>query len=399
MYISKKFHLQMTDTNYIPIETQLSQTTNQYKLQIMSTVLQNKFKNKQMTNCVKVIYDNKLYVVGETRCDTKIPQLFVTDYSNYEFIKYLPWNLQTNSNYIAHTCSSRQLFYLHYLALDKFEFNGKGFETSIDHINRIPQDNRKENLRIISQTNQNYNQNKKSRTIVLPENCGIVPDDIPKNVCYIKPSGKFGDYFEIHIKNLPDGTSFRKKTSKSKNISLKCKLEEVKQLIQTLHQKYPSLQERNINQTYTEKSIESIKTFNEIIKLSQLPNWIKNIKPIPELKIYTETQTSNLTQNEKNTLNNVTLESTGKKKTINTLPENCGVTKFMIPKYCYYVPSKGIRSDFFVIDKSPLLPSHQRQWATTTSKHVSIQVKFIMLISKLIDLEINKFNEDLSKLV
>ena len=47
--------------------------------------------------------------------------------------------------------------------MGKLTFNGKGQTNSIDHINRIPRDNRLENLRELSQTQQNYNQSKRER--------------------------------------------------------------------------------------------------------------------------------------------------------------------------------------------------------------------------------------------
>ena len=47
--------------------------------------------------------------------------------------------------------------FLHQLVLDH-KFDGKIY---VDHINRICQDNRKENLRLITQTGQNWNQKKR----------------------------------------------------------------------------------------------------------------------------------------------------------------------------------------------------------------------------------------------
>jgi hypothetical protein len=49
----------------------------------------------------------------------------------------------------------------------------------VDHINRIKTDNRLENLRFVSQSEQNMNQSKRNRNIVLPDNCSININNIP----------------------------------------------------------------------------------------------------------------------------------------------------------------------------------------------------------------------------
>jgi len=52
--------------------------------------------------------------------------------------------------------------------MDRLEHNGRGQTESIDHINRIGLDNRKENLRLLSQSRQNCNQKRKPRKSILP---------------------------------------------------------------------------------------------------------------------------------------------------------------------------------------------------------------------------------------
>ena len=51
-------------------------------------------------------------------------------------------------------------------------FNGKGQHHSIDHINRIGRDNRKVNLRELTQSHQNINQSKRDREVKLPDGIG-----------------------------------------------------------------------------------------------------------------------------------------------------------------------------------------------------------------------------------
>jgi len=62
-------------------------------------------------------------------------------------------------------------------------------------------DNRKENLRLSSQSDQNANQKKRERTAIsLPDDCGIDILEIPRCVYYSKPRTGHGERFVIEIK-------------------------------------------------------------------------------------------------------------------------------------------------------------------------------------------------------
>ena len=74
--------------------------------------------------------------------------------------KYITWYLQKHIGYITANINGKYI-YLHQLLMDHLG-NGKG-KDSIDHINRNKLDNRRENLRITSQSIQNENCGKRSR--------------------------------------------------------------------------------------------------------------------------------------------------------------------------------------------------------------------------------------------
>ena len=354
-------------------------------------------------NYKDVKYDNKNYTIFEIKRKKDHSGLVVIDDDISKKVFCRKWHFITEDRYVSSTYYTKIRefgkkeetnikceIYLHNFVMGIMSSLGKGATETIDHINRIPTDNRKENLRLATQSQQNYNQKKKKRTIELPKDCGIDPNDIPRRVSYYKEKNKFGDFFEVDIKNLPDGTSFRKKTTKSKEVSLKCKLEEAKKYINEINKKYDNfLDKTNMFQDYSDKSIELIKSYNEIIKLSGFPCYESCIVPIPEKKEYVIENKENLKEEEKNLLTNVSINNTlRKKKTVNTLPPDCGITKEMIPKYCYYSPEKETRGGKFIIDRHPkLIEIKKNSWSTASSRKITIKEKFDALLEKLNELE------------
>jgi hypothetical protein len=141
------------------------------------------------------------------------------------------------------------------------DFPGKGSKVTVDHINRIGFDNRKENLRVITQSEQNLNQSKRSRKVELPEDSELLADDIPKHIWYVKANGNHGDRFAIEFKT----ENVTWKTTSSKNVLLKDKLQTAKDKLQEYYIKYPYL---NPNNEETNNKIKELTdSYNEIIKL------------------------------------------------------------------------------------------------------------------------------------
>ena len=186
-----------------------------------------------------VTYNEKEYGVGTIQHNGSDIQ-FVFDKEDFERIEKRPWHL-SSGKYIGSTFyldgGVKLELYLHNLIMNRNAFNGKGSKESVDHINRNGLDNRKANLRLLTQSQQNINQTKKKRNVILPEGCEIDADSIPKHIWYVRAQGNHGDRFAIEFKT--EGVCW--KTTSSKKVSLKEKLEEAKAKLVELYGQYPHL--------------------------------------------------------------------------------------------------------------------------------------------------------------
>ena len=161
---------------------------------------------------------------------------FKIDKDDFENVKTRQWCAVTSCNYIGSTINIngvRKILYLHNFIMNKLTFEGKGQKESVDHINRDGLDNRKCNLRIVTQAIQNTNQKTRRRTAQLPE--GIT--ELPKHVWYVKAHGLHGDRFCIELKT--EGVTW--KTTSSKKVSIQDKLEQARNKLKELYEEYPYL--------------------------------------------------------------------------------------------------------------------------------------------------------------
>jgi hypothetical protein len=210
-----------------------------------------------------VEYNNKQYIVGILSSNDE-PVAFVFDEDDKDKVAGRSWHVSSN-NYIgsAETVDGkRKQLFLHNLVSNRLDFPGKGVKETIDHINRIGFDNRKENLRIITQSEQNMNQTKRERNITLPEGCEINPDDIPRHIWYIKANGAHGDRFAIEFKS----ENLCWKTTSSKKVSLTEKLGEAKAKLQELYLQYPHL--NPFSPEKIQKERELAESFHTIIDIA-----------------------------------------------------------------------------------------------------------------------------------
>ena len=321
-------------------------------------------------------------------------KIFITDYDKKIDTISKTWHYRSDGGYIASpyidSNDKRKELYLHNFVMGKLTFDGKGQQHTIDHISRNGLDNRKANLReVTSQTAQNFNQKRRERTTELPLDCGITTDQIPKNIYYGKPNGLHGDFFYIELKGIPslcpDGKKYTWKSTKSKSVDLKIKLQQTIDKLFELKNEHLELSDvilDNDNEQIRKKLIDE---YNDIIFLSHYPQEIINDNLIDfnteitnfKLEDEIDIETNNKLKQ---------LKDSGKKK--DNLPPDCPITINMIPKYCYYKPETELRGCKFIIERHPkLLEQGQRQWATTESKKISIQDKFKLLEEKLKELD------------
>jgi hypothetical protein len=184
-----------------------------------------------------VVIDNSPCVVG-TVLHNGSPLEFIIDEEDAQKVQSRHWYAVTGGKYVGcHVTieGSKKMLYLHNFVMNRFVFPGKGAKESIDHINRNGIDNRKSNLRLVSQSIQNTNQKKKQRTAELPE--GFT--DLPKHIWYIKSHGAHGDRFCVEMKT----EGIARKTTSSKKVSIKEKFEEAMKIRDELYAKYPHLNE------------------------------------------------------------------------------------------------------------------------------------------------------------
>lgn len=211
-----------------------------------------------------VIYYGSEYTIMKIQYNNEYIKA-VIDTEDFIKIKDYNWHYIANG-YISHGLqidNKKKELYLHNIVMGQLGFPGKGSKESIDHINRNGLDNRKENLRLITQSEQNINQKQKERRIELPADSEISIDDIPKHIWYIKANGSHGDRFGIDLKT----ENIKWKTTSAKNISLKDKLNSAKEQLQQYYKLYPHLNPNNEDKKAEFNALTY--SYQEIINLSE----------------------------------------------------------------------------------------------------------------------------------
>jgi hypothetical protein len=220
-----------------------------------------------LTNYIKITNNDKNYIVANLRFKkNNVP--IILDEKYYEHIKSLnkKWKL-TENGYITSSHKFDENIVeinLHELVMSLYnkENSLTKKDNNIIHINKIGIDNRIENL-IYDTPDKKFSKNfkKKERIIEFPKESGIIPNNIPSFMWYLKPHDTHGERFSINIGDI------HWKTKSSKNLSLKYKLEEGKKYLRELKQFNPSIFEnKSMNGEFNIKGKELLDSFYIIIK-------------------------------------------------------------------------------------------------------------------------------------
>jgi hypothetical protein len=108
---------------------------------------------------------------------------------------------------------------------------------TVQHISKNGLDNRRKNLRVVSNSDAVAGHAKKKRNVELPPLCGIKSEDIPKHIWYVQANGYHRDRFAIEFKT--EGILW--KSTSSKLVSLQEKLGQAKAKLEDLYKVYPHL--------------------------------------------------------------------------------------------------------------------------------------------------------------
>jgi hypothetical protein len=212
-------------------------------------------------------YNNKEYTILKLPFKhTTVP--IILDKNIYDKIKNSnrSWNISNNGS--VYTNIDGKLLYLHEIVY--LINNKKAHLLPIIHINKIPLDNRIENLMEDKQNKEiKKNLNKKSRTIILKD---IDVDKIPSFIWYMKDDGDHGERFQIKL------GSINWKCTSCDKLSLKYKLEETKKYLRQYKEKNKrEFLENSMNSDLNENGIKLKREFYEILKKNNM-NYLYNIE-------------------------------------------------------------------------------------------------------------------------
>jgi hypothetical protein len=330
----------------------------------------------------KIRYKKKDYAVIELNYkNNSLPTII--DWEYFKRIKDLnkKWKCQKNGFVLcSHRYNSKlQHVYMHELIMSfRNEKNKKKFTDPIIHINRIGLDNRESNLKYL--TNCKINYKKKKRTVKLPKGCNIEPNEIPTYIWYLKENGSHGSRFSVEVGDT------KWKTTSSKKLSLRYKLEEAKKFLRELKLKQPILFNRNsMNGEFNTNGKINLKEYYKIISKAGYDNIIlEDTNNLTDS--YLKKSNKLIQQSEKKLLNNCKIiKKQKKRRLLNNIPYGCNIVADDLPKYTYYRQKTEKRGDYFVVENHP--NQEKRTWQTTSSKKVSTVNKYNDLLEYLKNLE------------
>lgn len=237
---------------------------------------------KKIDRYQKIIHENKTYGVIELNYNSQnVP--VVMDWDIFKEVKKLDkkWIINNKGFVVTtHVYKNENGDKLKEITLHDIVMklsDGILEPTPILHINRLGVDNRRINLDYDTNDKEiTKNIKKKTRTVVLPKEAGINVDNIPSYIWYVKEDLSHGDRFVVNIGDVVW------KSTASKKVSLKYKLEESKKYMRNLKIERPELfDDYSMNGDLNEYGMEMLKEFYAI---TEKANYKLNINAITNKK-------------------------------------------------------------------------------------------------------------------
>lgn len=235
---------------------------------------------------------------------------------------------------------------------------------TVDHINEIKSDNRLKNMRFATQSEQNSNRSSRSDKKPPPDelkDMGVT--EYPRHVRWDKTEKKF--IIENHpmlVKQVEEGKIKKAAMSgtKSARFTIVQKYQDILAKLKELDDLFNNDETGNFKALKNDLKKEYTEIVNAIRQYENAP-----LEEVPEPPILHEDIAP-------------IAKTVAGRKTQVKLPENCGVTVDMIPKYCWYRAATEKRGDAFFISHYPNMI--KKSWNTTSSRDVTTLEKYNMLM-------------------
>lgn len=273
------------------------------------------------------------------------------------------------ASHITTTNNQKKIIKLHRIIVNNSQDTGSRDEEfslndsidKISHLDKILLDNRRENL-FIGSSRKNIRK-KKKRIVSLPPDSGISSDDLPSYVWYSRADKTHADRFIVKINDVVW------KSTSSRKVSLKYKLEETKYFLRELKIKRPELfEDISLNGDFTKKGKELLDSFYCIVaKCGYILNKIPCISQTNKYLRYHK-----LPKSEECVFNN---NIVNKSEHVRLLDD-----EYILPTHCYYCKETKKRGCCFIIRCHP---NQQKVWTSSTSRKIELSEKYNQMIDYL----------------